>query len=199
MDELKNELEKLGRDVVDGPSEGIDDAEPQKRRQSTRKVVTSAVSSKAGDIDMVAADMTVKQLQAALSSHHLVPPKGAKKAALVKMLDKARIHSATGGEAAPAAKKKQAPPSSGAQKRKQKSSPPAALTNRQKKANKRGATAEAAAKKSTTRVDEDQDDADPILAAGEMAVTKAQELDFSVLMNECEVRGLDPLGPRAQL
>ncbi len=189
MEELKNELEKLGRDVAEGPSLGIDDV-PQTRRQSTRKAVTGAGSSKAADIDMVAADMTVKQLQAALSSHHVVPPKGAKKAALVKMLDKARMDSA-------ASSGKNHGPSG--QKRKPGSSTLAAPTNKRKKPNKGGAKSEAAAEESTTRVDEEQDGADPVLAAGKMAATKAEKLDFSVLMKACEVRGLDSFASRVEL
>lgn len=199
MDELKNELEKEGRDVVEGPSHGTDDAEPQRRRQSTRKVVKDAVSSKAADIDMVAADMTVKQLQAALSAHHLEPPKGAKKAALVKMLDTARIDRAAGSQAAAATRKKKVPPRLGGQKRKNESSTLAPSTNKRKKASKRGATAEAAEEEPSTRVDEEQNDADPAVVAGEMAATKARELDMSVLMKACEVRGLDEWGPRDQL
>eukprot|EP01043_Picozoa_sp_COSAG02_P061429 COSAG02_NODE_8258_length_2639_cov_1.270866_3_plen_190_part_00 len=189
MEELKNELEKLGRDVAEVPSEGIDPA-PQTRRQSTRKAVTGAVSSKAADIDMVAADMTVKQLQAALSSHHVVPPKGAKKAALVKMLDKARVDSDA------SSRKKQAP---SAQKRKPKSSTLVAQTNKRKKATKGGAKSEAAAEESTTRAVEEKDDADPVVAAGEMAAIKAEKFDYSVLMKACEVRGLESFASRVEL
>ena len=218
MEELKNELEKMGRDVVEGPSESTDAAAvPQQRRAPKRKAASAAAPTKASDLDMVAADMTVNQLQLALTAHHVVPPKGAKKAALVKMLDKARNDSVmgagglTGGLAASAAsaaaadasshstRTSQRTPAAVAQKRKQKSGAAAASANKRKTGPARAAPARATAEESAAAVGQEQDEADPVLLAAEMAATALKDLAYSDLMNECEVRGLNPWQSKEEL
>ena len=210
MEELKNELEKLGRDVVEGPSESHAAAAPQRRRAPQRKAAAAAAASTVSDIDLVAADMSIKQLQQALAYHHVEPPKGAKKAALVKMLDKVRSDSErgpsglAGGLSAMAAsatstnsadahgprqstRKKRPPPAAVAQKRKQKPTARAAPASKRKKSTKRGASTEVVVDDMETETEE----ADPILVAGEMAATAVKQLDYNELMKACEVRGLE--------
>ena len=217
MEELKSELEKLGRDVVEGPPESTDAAVVPQRRAPKREAASAAVSTKASDLDMVAADMTVNQLQQALTAHHVVPPKGAKKAALVKMLDKARNDSAmapgglVGGLAASAnsaaaaeasshsTRTSQRTPAVVAPKRKQKSSAATEPASKRKSGSTRAAPARATTKESAAAVGQQQDVADPVLLAGEMAANAVKDLAISDLMNECEARGLSPWQSKQEL
>jgi hypothetical protein len=107
VDELKTELEKVGREVMEGPSTQVEDAAaaPQKRRAPKRKAAAAAAAPspvRPEVLDMVAADMSVKQLQQALKHYNVPVTASAKKAALVKMLDKARNDSAAGAGGAAA-------------------------------------------------------------------------------------------------
>lgn len=220
MDELKNELEKMGRDVVQGPSEADAPASPKKRRAPKRKAAKVASVVRACDTDMVAADMTVKQLHQALKYYHVLPPPSAKKPALVKMLDKARddsvtrssrssggvltssvagVTSAAANELGTSRRKKRQPPAAVAQKRNHGSSTATAPASNRKKRTRQDATGKALTEHSKAATHKENEEDDPVLRAGEMAATAVKQLSYSDLMKACEVRGLDPWQGREDL
>ena len=109
MEELKYELEKQGRDAndagiatqVDSPAAASSRRAPKRKASNAAKSGDAAMAAAtAAEAEMVASDMSIKQLQEALKRQHVVPPPGTKKAGLVKMLEQARADGAVDGGAA---------------------------------------------------------------------------------------------------